>query len=126
MPPASEGSLLRDLSPALDEQTNVEAEDIASVDPEAEVSSSGETSSESSSSDTGDDEPDRPRMMLPPAPPEGTYFIQHRKLRTLRMMLNGHRAVTVCGRAVDPQGPMNQTSDTTRLCASSASVACKA
>ena len=110
-PAASGDSLLRGPSPALDEHTNLEAEDIASVDPGAGVSSSGETSSESSSSDTGDDEPNVPRMMLPPAPPEGTYFIQHRKLRTLRMMLNGHKAVTVCGRSVDPQGPMAEPSN---------------
>ena len=110
-PAASGDSLLRGLSPALDEHTNLEAEDIASVDPGAGVSSSGETSSESSSSDTGDDEPNVPRMMLPPAPPEGTYFIQHRKLRTLHMMLNGHKAVTVCGRSVDPQGPMAEPSN---------------
>ena len=50
-------------------------------------------------------------MMLPPAPPEGTYFIQHKKLRTLHMMLNGHRAITVCGRSVDPLGPMTEPSN---------------
>ena len=110
-PAVSGDSLLRGLSPALDEHANLEAEDIASVDPGAGVSSSGETSSESSSSDTGDDEPNVPRMMLPPAPPEGTYFIQRRKLRTLHMMLNGHKAVTVCGRSVDPQGPMAEPSN---------------
>ena len=93
-------------------QSSAGAEDIAGVDPAGGVSSSGETSSESSSSETEDDDQGRPgRMMVPPAPPEGTYFSQHKKLRTLHMMLNGHRSFTVCGRSVGPQGPMTEPSN---------------
>ena len=108
--PSSPGEVasLREPSPELDNQDEAEGGDIDGVDPEAGVSSAGETSSESSTTDDDDDEDQgRPsRLMFPPAPPDGTYFAQHKKLRTLRMILNGHRSYTVCGRAVDPSGPM--------------------
>ena len=98
----------REPSPEPDNRDEAECGDINGVDPEAGVSSAGETSSESSTTDDDDEENQgRPsRLLFLPTPPEGTYFVQHKKLRTLHMILNGHRLYTVCGRAVDPSGPM--------------------
>ncbi|CAE7733742.1 unnamed protein product [Symbiodinium sp. CCMP2592] len=76
-------------------------EDISEVNPDDGVSSDGDTSSEGSSSESSDSsegENPEPRLMPPPSPPEGTFFMQHRKLKTLHLLLTGHRSFTLCGR----------------------------
>jgi len=101
-----------DYSPSIEAPRETEADDISGVNPEAGVSSSGETSSESSSSDSEGDGQEAPRrLMPPPVPPEGTYFLQHRKLRTLHMLLTGYKSITVCGRAIEEGGPMTAPSN---------------
>ncbi|CAE7406578.1 unnamed protein product [Symbiodinium sp. CCMP2592] len=76
-------------------------DDISEVNPDDGVSSDGDTSSEGSSSESSDSsegENPEPRLMPPPSPPEGTFFMQHRKLKTLHLLLTGHRSFTLCGR----------------------------
>eukprot|EP00439_Symbiodinium_sp_Y106_P022393 s9269_g2.t1 len=74
------------------------SQDISEVNPDDGATSDGDTSSESSSSESSQEDEPEPRLMHPPAPPEGTFFVQHRKLRTLHLLLEGHRSFTLCGR----------------------------
>ena len=86
---------------------------IDDVDPGDGTSAAGDTSSEESTDESSDDSgasaARAPRLMHPPAPPEGTYFVQHSKLKTLHLLLEGHRAFTLCGRSLqqdqNPFGP---------------------
>ncbi|CAE7206607.1 unnamed protein product [Symbiodinium sp. CCMP2592] len=102
-PDFSEG--VGDLSFKLDREPQgsfeIVPEDISEVNPDDGVSSDGDTSSEGSSSESSDSsegEHPEPRLMPPPSPPEGTFFMQHRKLKTLHLLLAGHRSFTLCGR----------------------------
>ena len=70
------------------------------MNPDDGATSDGDTSSESSSSESSQEDGPEPRLMHPPAPPEGTFFVQHRKLRTLHLLLEGHRSFTLCGRSL--------------------------
>ena len=76
------------------------SQDISEVNPDDGATSDGDTSSESSSSESSQEDEPEPRLMHPPAPPEGTFFVQHRKLRTLHLLLEGHRSFTLCGRSL--------------------------
>ncbi|CAE7450595.1 unnamed protein product [Symbiodinium microadriaticum] len=59
---------------------------IDDVDPGDGTSAAGDTSSGGSSDESSDDSEATaaraPRLMHPPAPPDGTYFVQHSKLKT--------------------------------------------
>ena len=77
---------------------------IDEVDPDDGTSAAGDTSSgessDESSDDSGSSERPAPRLMHPPVPPAGTYFVQHSKLKTLHLLLDGHRSFTLCGRSL--------------------------
>ena len=66
---------------------------IDDVDPGDGTSAAGDTSSGGSSDESSDDSEATaaraPRLMHPPAPPDGTYFVQHSKLKTLHLLLEG-------------------------------------
>ena len=97
---------------------------IDDVDPGDGTSAAGDTSSEESTDESSDDSgasaARAPRLMHPPAPPEGTYFVQHSKLKTLHLLLEGHRAFTLCGRSLqqdhNPFGPPGALRYDTPVC----------
>ena len=76
------------------------SQDISEVNPDDGATSDGDTSSGSSSSESSQEDEPEPRLMHPPAPPGGTFFVQHRKLKTLHLLLEGHRSFTLCGRSL--------------------------
>ena len=76
------------------------SQDISEVNPDDGATSDGDTSSGSSSSESSQEVEPEPRLMHPPAPPGGTFFVQHRKLKTLHLLLEGHRSFTLCGRSL--------------------------
>ncbi|CAE7321162.1 unnamed protein product [Symbiodinium sp. CCMP2592] len=97
---------------------------IDEVDPDDGTSAAGDTSSEESSEESSDDSSSVarpvPRLLHPPAPPAGTYFVQHSKLKTLHLLLDGHRAFTLCGRSLqqeqNPFGPPGSLRYDTPVC----------
>ena len=97
---------------------------IDDVDPGDGTSAAGDTSSGGSSDESSDDSEATaaraPRLMHPPAPPDGTYFVQHSKLKTLHLLLEGHRAFTLCGRSLlqdqSPFGPPGALRYDTPVC----------
>lgn len=68
----------------------------SSSDADSNVAASSDSSTPSDLPEV--DSRNGPRLFLPPQPPEGGEFLEHKKLKTLHGLMDGYERVFLCGR----------------------------